>query len=149
MKTVRQEEQNKELVRRAVRAWNKRDREAFDACYVDELVVRTGEGPDDYFTVDHDQHWEAVQSWYESLDASATEREMVAAGDRVFVRWTYEYRHIGEVRGAEPTGKEFGIDAWQIFKVEDGLIAEERTLLDRLSLYEELGVVELPEPSDA
>lgn len=135
-----------ERVRAAVAAWNARDREAFDACYADELVVRTGEGPDDFFTVDHDQHWEAASSWFERLDSTATEREMLALDDRVFVRWTYHLRHVGPVRGVEPTGKEVDVDGWQVFRVEDDLIVEERTLMDMLHLYEELSVVELPPP---
>lgn len=140
---------NKETVRRAVGAWNARDRDAFDACYADQLVLRTGDGPDDFRLLSQDEHWGVSTTWFDRLDATATERDMLAEGDRVLVRWTYSYRHIGTVRGIEPTGKEFSIDGWQLFRVEDGLIVEERTILDMLRLYVELGVVEVPESAQA
>lgn len=139
-------EENKATVRRASEAWNARDRAAFDKCYADELIVRTGDGPDDFVTMGHDEHWEVSERIFAQLDLRATERKMVAEGDTVFVRWRYWGTHRGVIRGAEPTGKQIEFDGWQLLRLADGLIAEERTLLDRLSLYEQLGIVELPEP---
>lgn len=139
-----QEATNKELIRRTVKAFNERDRQTFDACYADELVVWIGEGPDDYFTIDHDKHWQVVEDLSARLDIEAAEREVLAEGNRVFVRWTYSITHLGELQGVAGTGQTVDYAAWQVFTVRNGVIAEERTLMDRAHLYNALGIIDLP-----
>jgi hypothetical protein len=40
--------------------------------------------------------------------------------------------------GVPPTGKTVEWDAWQVLRVEDGLIVEERMLMDEWSLHQQL-----------
>lgn len=134
------------VARRAVQAFNDRDREALVDCYAEGWRLRTGDGPDDYIVMDAEQHWESAKSWIDGLDLTCDELEMVASGERVFSRWLYRGRHLTSVRGVAPTGEPFSIEAWQAFTVRDGLIVEEQAILDMLGLYTALGVVELPPP---
>lgn len=142
------EQQNIELARRAVQAFNDRDRGALVGCYADQWRMRTGEGPDDYVLMDEESHWASAKDWIDGLDLRCDELEIVAADDRVFSRWRYHGRHLTTVRGVEPTGEPFSVEAWQAFTVEDGRIVEEQAIMDMLGLYMALGVVELPPPAD-
>ncbi|OGO27420.1 MAG: hypothetical protein A2136_02775, partial [Chloroflexi bacterium RBG_16_54_11] len=56
--------------------------------------------------------------WSESID------EMIAEGDRVMVRWSFQGRHIGEYMGIPPTSKPVTFSGIYIFRVENGQIAE-------------------------
>lgn len=133
---------NQEVARRATVAYNVRDREAFLACYAEEMIVWTG--PDEYVTVDHDQQWQTVEDLAARLDMTEDILEMWAVEDRVFARFMYSATHRGEVQGVPPTGKTVEFEAWQILRMRDGLIIEERGLMDRLGFYTGLGIVELP-----
>jgi ketosteroid isomerase-like protein len=132
-------DQNKALVQRAADTHNARDRSGFLACYADALTVRTGEGEED-LVVTPDEHWAAVLAWAERFDGFSEEtRQMVAEGDLVFLRSRYSGVHQGEWRGVEPTGRSVEWDAWQVLRIVDGLIVEERMLMDRMGLIEQLG----------
>ena len=135
---------NKEVVRRAARAWNERNRADFDACYGDLLTVRTREGEED-FTITHDQHWDAAESWFE-IELTEEIKHLVAEGDLVFVQARYRARHTREMGGAEPTGRIIEWDTWQILRLEDGRIVEEITLMDELDMLRQLGATKLPTP---
>jgi steroid delta-isomerase-like uncharacterized protein len=73
--------------------------------------------------------------------------EMIAEGDRVVVRWSSRGTHQAEVHGLPPTGKEVTNSGVNIFRIEDGKIAEVWDIFDRLWLWQQLGV--LPNLRDA
>lgn len=136
-------EENKEIVHRATDAFNELDRESFDPCYADEVVVH---GRRDERRMDHDEHWEEVLSMFEVVpDLHATTEAMIAEDDRVFVRWTYAGTPAAEIRGVEPSGERVEWAKWSEYRLEDGAIAEAWQLSDRLHLYDTIGVIEVPE----
>ncbi len=67
--------------------------------------------------------------------------EMIAEGDRVMVRWTFRGIHQGEFHGLAPSGKPVTYAGINIFRVEDGHIAEVWDLFDRLWMWQQLGVL--------
>jgi steroid delta-isomerase-like uncharacterized protein len=73
--------------------------------------------------------------------------EMIAEGDRVVVRWSSRGAHQGEVHGLPATGKEVTNSGVNIFRIENGKIAEVWDIFDRLWLWQQLGV--LPDIRDA
>lgn len=50
--------------------------------------------------------------------------DMIAEGDRVAVRYTLYATHTGDFYGAKPTGKTIKLSGIEIFRIEDGKIAE-------------------------
>jgi predicted ester cyclase len=48
--------------------------------------------------------------------------EMIAEGDRVFVRSTMTGTHDGEYKGIAPTGRNVATDCAEVFRLEDGKI---------------------------
>lgn len=50
--------------------------------------------------------------------------DMIAEGDRVAVRYTLYGTHTGDFYGVQATGKTIKVSGIEIFRVEDGEIAE-------------------------
>lgn len=76
-------------------------------------------------------------------DMAFTIEDTVAQGDRVALRWAMTGTHEGSMTGEEPTGREIELEAVEINRFADGLLAETWTQSDRLGLLEQVGA--LPE----
>lgn len=129
-------EANIDLVRLAAETHNVRDREQFLACYGAELLVRWGERE---LAVSPDEHWSAVLAWAETFEGFAEEiQQIMTEGDLVFLRSRYTGVHRGEWNGVPATGRSVTWDAWQVLRITNGLIVEERMLMDEWSLHQQL-----------
>ncbi len=71
-------------------------------------------------------------------DMSFTIDDVVAADDRVALRWTMTGSHEGSMFGIEPTGNRVTLTAIEINRFEDGKLAETWTQSDMLGLLEQL-----------
>ncbi len=69
---------------------------------------------------------------------------MLVEGDRVLLRTRSSGTHRAAWRGIEPTEKRVEWEAWYVHRVQDGLITEERMLMDLLGVFVQLGAVEMP-----
>ncbi|QNI32652.1 ester cyclase [Alloacidobacterium dinghuense] len=67
--------------------------------------------------------------------------EMVAEGDTVVSRFIWTGTHRGEFLGIPATGKAVSVKGVVIDRIEAGMMAESRILMDSLSLMQQLGVV--------
>ena len=127
---------SRRLVERAAQTHNARDRAAFLACYSDDLRVLWG---DRDLTVTPDQHWNAVLSWAATFEGFNEEiQQVITEGNLVFLRSIYRGVHREEWNGIAPTGRTAEWEAWQVLRIENGLIVEERMLMDEWSLYQQL-----------
>jgi steroid delta-isomerase-like uncharacterized protein len=87
---------------------------------------------------------DAVRHGFEQMhralpDLRAGIEEMVAEGDHVFVRCTYQGTHRGELMGLQPTGKRINLDSWHLFRVSGGKVAEHWEKLNALDLLQQVG----------
>lgn len=80
----------------------------------------------------------------DGLAATYAIQDLIAEGDRVVVRWTNEGTHAAEFLGIPATGKRFSIAGIDIFRVEDGKLAEHWHVVDQFALMQQLGL--LPQP---
>lgn len=88
---------------------NGRDLDAVEEYYADErLVEAVRSGCFAYFQAFPDLHV--------SVD------EMIAEGDRVFVRSTMTGTHDGEYKGIPPTGRHVSAESAEVFRIADGRI---------------------------
>jgi predicted ester cyclase len=101
-------EQNKALVRAYYdRVINGRDLDAVDQFFAEERMVEgVRRGCFAYFNAFPDLHC--------SLD------ELIAEGDKVFLRTTMTGTHDGEYKGIDPTGRHVSAEAAEVFRIEDG-----------------------------
>jgi steroid delta-isomerase-like uncharacterized protein len=85
----------------------------------------------------------------DSLDVHFTVEDMIAEGDKVVVRWRNRGTHIGEFLGVPPTGRDFSIEGINVYRVEDGRLAEGWSVADVFGQMLQLGVIPAPEPAAA
>jgi predicted ester cyclase len=67
--------------------------------------------------------------------------DIVAEGDRVVVRWSNSGRHVGDFLGMPPTGHSYAIAGIDIYRIEDGQLAEHWHVIDQLAMLQQLGLV--------
>ena len=67
--------------------------------------------------------------------------EMVAEGDKVFSRFTWNGTHRGEFFGVPATGKQITVKGAVIDRVLNGQMVDSRILMDGLGMMTQLGVV--------
>jgi predicted ester cyclase len=101
-------EQNKQVVREYYeRVLNGRDLDAVGDFFVDERIVEGVKGG--CF-----RYFEAFPDLHIALD------ELIAEGDRVFVRSTMTGTHDGEYKGIPATGRHVAAESAEVFRVADG-----------------------------
>ena len=70
--------------------------------------------------------------------------EIFSSGDRVVVRWTNSARHVGDFLGIPPTGRSCAIAGIDIYRLEDGRLAEHWHVIDQLAMLQQLGLIPAP-----
>jgi predicted ester cyclase len=137
-------EENKEIVRRFMDAYNNRELEIFDelvaADYIDHVFEERGrEHLKTLFTT----AFEAFPDWYESIE------DIIAEDDRVWVRVKATGTHTGEwnLFGAllPPTGNDVTLEMVFIWRIENGQLAEGWEVDADLPFLKRLGVVAFTE----
>lgn len=79
----------------------------------------------------------AIPDWRYSL------KQIVAEGDRVWIHGTYAGTHSGGPwLGIPASGRSFAIDAVDIFRIQDGKLAEHWDVMDVYGLFRQLGVIQ-------
>jgi steroid delta-isomerase-like uncharacterized protein len=74
-------------------------------------------------------------------DFRYTMKKIVAEGDIVMMYSTTTATHSGEWLGNPPTGNRLNFDVVDIFRIEDGKIAEHWDVADTLKLFTQVGKV--------
>jgi steroid delta-isomerase-like uncharacterized protein len=128
---------NKDLVSRYVEAYN---RGAWDE--LDELVAP-----------DYVHHSNALELTLEQFkrgagwlrdgmpDFSATVMDLVAEGDRVVARWIARGTHLHSMAGEAPTSRAVTLHGITLYRIRDGLIAEDWEAMDERDLMRQIGAV--------
>ncbi|MBV9329868.1 MAG: ester cyclase [Chloroflexi bacterium] len=83
-------------------------------------------------------------------DLRVTVDEMVAEGDLVATYFTWAGTHLAELQSpalgrVAPTNKSFRAKGMDLYRIRAGQIAEIRDSVDRLSMYQQLGVPTSPQ----
>lgn len=136
-------ESNKKLVRRIYEeALNDRHLEVLDDLVAQNYVENSplpGQG----------NGLEGIRERYrtliQALDPRFTIEDLIAEADRVAVRWTNSGTHVGELFGIPPTGRSFSIPGIDIYRLEDGKLAEHWDVVDMYGLMMQLGLLPTPE----
>jgi steroid delta-isomerase-like uncharacterized protein len=81
----------------------------------------------------------------DGLDPYFTIEDVIAEGDKVVVRWTNSGTNVGDFLGIPATGRSFRTAGIDIYRVEDGKLAEHWHVVDQLAQMQQLGL--LPSPA--
>ena len=93
---------------------------------------------------------ETVKQWFTMFAAAFPDQQLiiedvVAEGDRVVARTTFNGTHQGEMQGIHATGKPVSVPGITIFRLANGKIAEGWLVNDNLSMMQQLGVIPAPQ----
>ena len=70
--------------------------------------------------------------------------DVIAEGDKVVVRWTWQCTHEGDFMGIAPTGKRVWVTGIAIYRIAGGKCVERWVELGLLGLLEVLGAAPTP-----
>jgi steroid delta-isomerase-like uncharacterized protein len=131
---------NKEVVRRFYEAWGLQDLETAASLVTEDFSNNSSASQG------RDGIYEEGQYWFSAFpDAKVSIEELLAEGDKVVVRLHSTATHQGEFFGAPPTGNAVEVNEIDIFRVENGLIAEAWAAPDIYGLLSQIGVLSAPE----
>ncbi len=77
-------------------------------------------------------------------DLTSTVDEVISEGNRVALRWTIRGTHTGELFGIPASNKSITLPITEVFRVENGQLAEAWDRYDRLHLMEQIGAAPAP-----
>jgi steroid delta-isomerase-like uncharacterized protein len=137
-------QEHQALIRRVFDAYNQNDVPALQRLYSPDFVCYVG-GID-----------QPMLGLAANLEADAQMRasfsdvrwdivDMFGEGDRVAVRRTWRMTHTGPFAGQAPTGQTLSGTAIEIYRIEDGKVAEQWTESDNLRFMQQLGALPFPE----
>jgi steroid delta-isomerase-like uncharacterized protein len=78
-------------------------------------------------------------------DMRYTVEDMIAEGDKVVDRLTWQATHQGPFMGIPPTGNRLTVTEIHINRIAEGRIVERWAEVDRLGMMQQLGVIPSPE----
>lgn len=138
---------NEALLRRAYALFITGDFNEFDAIFAPHWVDNppptgyTGQGPQ------RDAFKTSILGFRRAFaDATFSVDDLIAAGDKVIVRWSVVATHAAPLAGVPATGKRVQFRAIDIHRVADGMIAESWHIEDYLGLFLQVGFPKPPAP---
>jgi predicted ester cyclase len=78
-------------------------------------------------------------------DFQTTIEDLIAEGDKVAVRISWQGTHKGELMGIPPTGKHVKVTEMQIYRMANGKIVERWVETDVFGMMQQLGIIPTPE----
>lgn len=127
-----------ELARRAIKALDARDQDAFLSAHAEEAILHhpreTYRGIDEIIAF----QWAVFEAF---PDLTFTIENLLANEELVAARYTATGTHQGAFETIPPTESVIEMRAMAMMRIDDGLIAETWLYPDRLGLLSQLGVV--------
>ena len=133
------EEQNKIIVEKYFVGWNSKDLKVLDEIADPQFGMYNPSISQTPMNSEQTKTW--AESVFKSFpDVKYDIKEIFADGDKVVVWWTFSGTHQGDLWNIPATGKKVLNSAIEIYKFKDGKILEERTEIDGMSLFQQLGM---------
>ncbi len=132
------EEQNKEVVRTAIAAFNNRDLEGYWACHTEDTTSHEVYFPEPLSKAEMSKF--VPQLWHAYPDWHIETKSMTAEGDLVAVENIMTATFLNDMGEQKATGKKFLVREGVFFQMKDGKIQHVRIYLDQKSQLEQLGL---------
>jgi steroid delta-isomerase-like uncharacterized protein len=133
---------DKDVVRRYWNGkWNERRSEILDELLTPDVVYHGTS-----MSMNGREEYKQVYDVFRSAlhDTRLEIEDLIAEGDRVVSRVSLRCVHGGELEGIQPTGNEIALDAYTVFRLVDGRIAEEWEIIDELGMMQQIGMELVP-----
>jgi C-1 hydroxylase len=127
-----------------LRARNKKDLTILDEVISPDFFDPTFKlrGPEGYKQFET-AFFKGFPDWIETVE------DIIAEGDKVWVRFTGRGTHTGKWRGLPPTGKKVTFRGVQIWRLVEGKVVSKDSILDLSDALKQLGVIEYTEKAKA
>jgi C-1 hydroxylase len=137
-------EENKAIILSLYEADNKKDLTILDEVISPDFFDPTFRlrGPESYKQFEN-AFFKGFPDWIETIE------DIIAEGDKVWVRFTGTGTHKSEWRGLAPTGKKITFSGVQIWRLVDGKVVSKDSVIDLLDALKQLGVIEYTEKARA
>ena len=137
-------EENKAIILSLYEADNKKDLTILDEVISPDFFDPSFQlrGPEGYKQFET-AFFKAFPDWIETIE------DIIAEGDKVWIRFTGTGTHKGEFRGLTPTGKKVTFKGVQIWRLVDGKVVSKDSILDLLDALRQLGAIEYTEKAKA
>ena len=132
-------EENKAIVRRFIEAYNKRNLDLIDDFVAPDYVDHTNKVGREGLKQLFDMGLKGFPDWHETIE------DIIAEGDKVWVRLAYTGTHKGEFMGLAPTGKKITTMAVDIYRIVNGKLAEYWSVTDNVNILKQIGAIEITE----
>ena len=132
------DEQKKEVVRKAIEAFNHRDLDLYLSYHTEDATSW-----EVYFDkpLDIKESTEYIPDyWHAFPDAKVDPQAMYVSGDMVIVENVVSGTFVNEFLGQKPTGKRFEQPEGVFFELRDGKIGAVRIYMDRKTQEEQLEI---------
>jgi C-1 hydroxylase len=133
---------SKDIVRRFLEAWDRQDLETAAGLVTEDFVNNSSSSRGRAGVIEEGRFWFTAFP-----DAQATIDELIADGDKVVARVTATATHRGEFFGTPPSGRTVTMGEIDIFRVENGLIAEAWAAPDVFGVLMQIGALGEPHPA--
>jgi predicted ester cyclase len=132
-------EENKAIVRRFVEAYNKENLDLLDDLLAPDYFDHTNQVGIEGLKQLIKMAFAGMPDYHETIE------EIIAEGDKVWIRVKATGTHTGEFMGITPTGEKLSVEMVDIIRVVNGKLVEYRDVTDRLDFLQKLGVIEYTE----
>ena len=132
-------EENKDIIRKIVEAMNERNLDLLEEWVAPDYVDHTHNlrGPEEVKKF--------LTLCFKGLDLHFSIEDMIAEGDKVWVRNTFTGIHVSDFMGFAPTGKKITETAVQMYRIVNGKVVENLQVSNPLGLLIQLGAVKYTE----
>jgi C-1 hydroxylase len=133
-------EENKTLILSLYEADNKKDLSILNDVISPDFYDPTFNlrGVDDYKQFET-AFFRGFPDWIETIE------DIIAEGDKAWVRFTGTGTHKGEWLGLTPTGKKMTFKAVQMWRIVNGKVVSKNSIGNFLDAFKQLGVIEYTE----
>ncbi len=130
-------EKNKATVRKLMKAVNNQDLEALDGLVESDYVNQQ-------MQIRNIEEFKAVlrEQFRGFPDVHRTIEDIVAEGDKVWLRVKITATHTGDYRGVAATGRNIVMPAVPAYRIVNGKLTEGWSVWNPLDLFKQLGVIE-------
>jgi steroid delta-isomerase-like uncharacterized protein len=133
------EARNKELFRKALAALDEGDLDTFRDLLSSDYVCHFAGYPE--VSVDRDSTIEMIQAFSPAFpDMTRVIEDLVAEGDKVATRITFQATHRGEFRGIPATGRKVTYSSVHIATIVEGIFKESWVIEDTLGFLRQIGM---------
>ena len=129
-------EENKAVIRRWFEATNKKDLVVLDELVAPDFFHHTAQLRGKDFIQFMNTVFQGFPDWHVTIE------DIIAEGDKVWIRYKLTGTHTGEYRGLAPTGKKITATSVNIYRIVNGKVVEIWRVSDLLDFYKQLGVIE-------